>query len=220
MIKTIPLLKTCQICGLQKPLAAFLQLSDQQGTVYGNICSHCRKKQAESAEEIETTTSKTDNRIGHEQKVALDLEKREHSKQKRENYYKERDEAEEEQLSHLDKIDTHQKSEKKHRQEYIEKTKNPAAKISTGDRSIFGGVEQAAKEARTDFSVPVIDTAIPKIKHQSIIFKQFAAWLGPNAPITQAAQKLLRQNEKKPPPNNPKEFIEKNWVPPNKKPGK
>jgi hypothetical protein len=216
MTKTNPLLKTCQICGLKKPLTAFLQLSAKHGTVYGSTCSACRKTKEETESTEETTSSQSDYRIGHKEKLVHDIDRLERYKQKEEDYHKERDEAEEEQLYHLDKTEIHQKKEKEHRSKLESENKKPIKPIGT-ERSFFGGVEQTAREARIDLSVPVIDTAIPKIKHQSVIFKQFTAWLGPNAPIVSAAQKLFHKNEKKPPASS-KEFIKDNWIPPKKGP--
>jgi hypothetical protein len=34
--------KSCVICGLEKPLTAYLQITGPQGSSYGNICSTCR----------------------------------------------------------------------------------------------------------------------------------------------------------------------------------
>ncbi len=38
--------KTCIACGDSKPLAAFLQISGAQGTLYGNVCATCRAANA------------------------------------------------------------------------------------------------------------------------------------------------------------------------------
>src|SRR5260221_9265818 len=92
----VSLTKTCSSCGLQKPLSAFLQLSSQSSATYGNICSACRKTNAENVAtpkeaEEESTTSKTGLKIDAKTKVKSELDKLEFIKQVEENYHEERD---------------------------------------------------------------------------------------------------------------------------------
>jgi hypothetical protein len=72
-----PLLKTCQSCGLQKPLTAFLQLS-QEGTEYGNICADCRKKAAEKELKKERDKSGGQSGLKIDSKARLTIEKLHH----------------------------------------------------------------------------------------------------------------------------------------------
>src|SRR5262245_33172813 len=39
---TSQLTRTCSVCGIEKPLSAFLQLDPTHGTSYGKICAKCR----------------------------------------------------------------------------------------------------------------------------------------------------------------------------------
>jgi hypothetical protein len=61
------LTKTCSICGLQKPLTAFLQLAGKQGTIYGDVCGSCRKTAAEMEE-----NAKDGGARQHESKLTID----------------------------------------------------------------------------------------------------------------------------------------------------
>ncbi|HEX4046126.1 MAG TPA: hypothetical protein VHZ76_10730 [Gammaproteobacteria bacterium] len=58
----LALSKTCASCGQQKPLSAFLQLNAKKGTIYGNICSSCRKA---NMEKVETTQETEDSTTPH-----------------------------------------------------------------------------------------------------------------------------------------------------------
>lgn len=48
MTKPTSLMRTCIACGIDKPLAAYLQITGAQGTTYGNICSTCRGASAKT----------------------------------------------------------------------------------------------------------------------------------------------------------------------------
>jgi hypothetical protein len=118
MSQTPALTKTCSSCGENKPLAAFLHLG-ANGTEYGNICSTCRKTQANATpnqEQDESTRSTTRKTIDSKSKVASDKSKWEEWHQTEEQYHEERDATEELTNREEEKIQLTQKDERKHRE--------------------------------------------------------------------------------------------------------
>src|SRR5690349_18583867 len=85
--------RVCASCGIEKPLAAFLQLSEKHGTVYGNICVTCRSEgktlKKEDKTEDERTTNPTGARIGAKEKIYADEDNKRHLKNLKELYRKE-----------------------------------------------------------------------------------------------------------------------------------
>src|SRR5215208_1216873 len=83
------LTKICGICGQQKPLSAFLELTGKEGAHYGIICSTCRKTQMEQTklkkEPDESTTSSTGHRIDLKAKVQAEIDKRQLRKEKKDS---------------------------------------------------------------------------------------------------------------------------------------
>ena len=220
-----PLKKTCKHCGLQKPLRAFLQLSDKNRDAYGNICTTCRKTTLAIPNiSEESTTSTTDHRIGTKERMAAEIEKKERLKQTDEIYYTERKEEEKKQLNRTKKSENTLKNEKKHHKTYLNKRSfiKTTQKTEHSNPSVFGGVEQITKEGEFNLDVPVIDTAIPKVKHQGILFQQFKARLGESAPIVTAAERLIasQKHQQKNGSLSSSDYIEKTWPPPSKRSGK
>src|SRR3990167_11420340 len=85
--------KTCAACGLQKPLSAFLQLTDA-GTSYGNICSTCRKAGADikkpKTEAEDSTTSVSGHKIDTKTKIHGDIDKKQIKQRTEELYHEDR----------------------------------------------------------------------------------------------------------------------------------
>ena len=146
-----PLMKTCSVCGLQKPLAAFLQYAGKSGAHYGNICSTCRKAEAEKAQkpkvEEEGTTSKTGRTIDAKARVEAEAEKRKDQKEVSEEYYEEREEKDVAKTEKAEKIISIEKEEKKHRDSFLDRsyvTKKEAVTKSVTAQRAEEGVKQAA----------------------------------------------------------------------------
>lgn len=119
------LTRTCSACGLEKPLAAFLQISGRQGTNYGAVCASCRAigrtaKQTTPISDEGSTTETTDKRIGAKEKVYLEQEKTRQLKDLKELYLKAAKKRDEEVITKIEQIDTKEKAEKEHRKFYIE----------------------------------------------------------------------------------------------------
>lgn len=208
MIKPANPTKVCSNCGQQKPLSAFLQMAEGRG--YGNICSTCRHAAIEdgasdeSADQEESSTSKSRHRIDSKAKVHGEIDKRQLRKEKEEQYHQEREKNDLQRSEKWQKIiDSTQDSKK-----YRDRTRSflDAKKIKPTSTTAFivGGEQQAAKEARIDSASLAIDTSIPgKEKYKTELFNrfkhQFRIWLGnPSAPIAKSAEQaqLTPESEK------------------------
>jgi hypothetical protein len=125
MNKPDQLTRVCTSCGVKKPLAAFLQVSGSQGTTYGAICSDCRRtvmqpKKPTLKESEERSSSSSSLRIGSQQKIASEIEKRRQYKDLKESHQqdaKDRDQATEEKL---ERAEVKEKAEKDHRKFFID----------------------------------------------------------------------------------------------------
>lgn len=215
------LTKVCSSCGQQKSLSAFLQLSGE-GTIYGNICSDCRKAGLDKPKETkeESTRSTTGNKIDAKAKVQREIDQRNIRNQLTEQYEEEKEKKEKKHHLHVEKRKEVATEEKSHRKNYIEKRGFLDTKKTPVDRSqVFGGEKQLAKERNIDLTNPFRDTEIVgKVKYeQSSIFQQFKKWVGPRAPIVSAAEKkmqgLKKHTEKKiqEKKESAAEFVKKTW---------
>lgn len=120
------LTRVCASCGIEKPISAFLQLTGAQGTTYGSICATCRSRDARQAKTVikdDSSSSTTGHRIGAKQKAFIDKELYRQLKESQELDKKERNKKDESIKEKTDKTITKEKSEKKHRQTFIEKSK-------------------------------------------------------------------------------------------------
>ena len=215
MNKPNQLERTCTACGIKKPLSAFLQLGGAQGTSYGSICADCRrtmpkaKDLAKDSEERSSSSSRL--RIGAQQKIAAESEKKQQNKDKKEIDLVEertRDELKNEKLS---RTETKLKAEKDHRF-YLETKRGGflsgvANKTSsTKTEQVFqqtnsNNIETAKTTEAHNDQTQKRDTAsqleqklttidltlpfsIPKAAHNSAGFLRFKQWLGASAPIS------------------------------------
>lgn len=202
------LTKTCSSCGQQKPLSAFLQLSEAQGAIYGNVCAACRKTNAApllKPKDIEGSgRSSTGVGINSKTKVKDAQTKRNRFIQIEEEFFAEREEKGEKQVQQTEKRIDIAKKEQKHRESYqpsfLDKNKS---KPSSGER-IFGSTKQIAEAGKIDLAAGPVDyTRVSTLKTQSSIFLTFKQWLG-NAPIVSAAEQAVKKVKQ----NAPKEKVE------------
>lgn len=128
MEKPNQLTRTCTVCGLKKPLSAFLQLSASQGTHYGNICADCRSKQARSGAkplaEEEWSKAGTGARIGAKERLYIDEKKKLELQTKQEAEKKETKKLDLEKTDKTIRDESQKKYEKDHRNFFLE-TKVP-----------------------------------------------------------------------------------------------
>jgi hypothetical protein len=185
--------KTCSSCGQQKPLTAFLQLSEANSTHYGNICASCRKTALENAEVIEaedSSKSKTRLAIDAKTKVQIEQDKRKERQHLKELQLQEDKKETEEKSVTLEKQAQTSKTERKHREGKRSFLDFPTQRVGPS-QEVFGGKEQIAKEGKIDLSVSQTDLAISgKVKYQSAIWHEFLTRIGVSAPRAAATQKL------------------------------
>ncbi len=114
--------RICSICGIEKPIVAFLQITGKQGTVYGTVCASCRameRKQSTSPPDEDHSTASTEGRIGAKEKAQIDQKKYTQLKELKELYIKEAKKQAEKNIVKTEEKDLKQKAELKHRT-YIE----------------------------------------------------------------------------------------------------
>lgn len=239
------LTKTCSSCGQQKPLSAFLQLSETQGTVYGNICAACRKagldKAAKQDEKEESSKSDTGHKIDSKAKVAGEVDKRQLKQKSEEEYFEEREVDQEQQAEVTEKLDQTKTSERKHRETFLDRRSfltdkrtpaqrnaEAAQKIAQSEQQIQSQQETARQEQvvkqeeqrkAADLTTPYSGGAQTKFGSE---FEKFKAWLGKGSPIVQAAERAaaakgMQQNKDASKKETPGEHIDKNWGPKGKR---
>lgn len=132
--------RICSLCGIEKSLAAFLEISSTHGTHYGIICSACRgsgaieKKTLKQDEDISTMAS-TGSRIGSKERVFIENEQKKKiaaQKQERIEQLAKRDAL---LLDKDEKKNEKEQQEKDHRRTYLDLKKQPGflgKKLPTG----------------------------------------------------------------------------------------
>jgi len=201
------LTKTCNTCGLQKPLSAFLQLGEHGArAIYGNMCSSCRKTAMEKSKQHLPkdgeggTTSTSGHRVDAKAKVQGDINKKEARDQIKELYRKEeeKDEKIESELSlTVEKIKEHdkQKLSKLEKSSFLTAPRKPfeakqrAEKTTQQSQQIEQSAqkEESAKQERQqkglDFTSPFEGTRVGQEKFKSAEFRRFATLLGTGTAI-------------------------------------
>ncbi len=132
---TSQLTRTCIICGIEKPLSAFLQLSGKDGTSYGNICAKCRSlgktsKPVTPATEDERGTTPSGIGIRGKEKIYADTKREQKIHTLKELYKKEEIKKQEVIEDKKERISLKEMSEKKHREFYI----NPKKDVPSTDK--------------------------------------------------------------------------------------
>ncbi|GEM_PF-2583046 len=212
MKKSVPVIRTCLACGLEKPIAAFLQISGAQGTVYGNICSTCRgataraKKIIGKGDEDEVGRGSSGVRIDAKTRLRTEVKQKKEEKLAVEIHEKGLEKRETADLKKTDLTEKKQKEELFHRKDYIETKKRegflgtpPAEKPAQQrtpsfmsdmqktletKRNVEAAIEQEAKLTTVDTKQLYLDPQFAEIRFQSVIFKQFKESLGTSANFT------------------------------------
>ncbi|MBA3662521.1 MAG: hypothetical protein H0W64_12385 [Gammaproteobacteria bacterium] len=226
------LTKTCSSCGIQKPLAAFLEMGGPEGTTYGTICASCRKANRDkprNKEHDDSTTSHTGLKIDAKAKVQDDTDKKERLVRTEEEYYEEREKEFEEDKLQTKKSQVNIKAQKQHRESFL--NRRPLVETNKTPPVIPANApsEIARQEEKADFTNPFIDTQIAgKIKYAaSPTHQQFMKRLPQSAPVRQAAEQAQKgaaqkiENEKahikkaqeQKRDNASTEYIEQKWSP-------
>jgi hypothetical protein len=126
MKTTPPITRNCLICGLEKPLAAFLQISGTQGTNYGNVCSTCRNDKAKSKSQAPATEEDTGRsggsglRVDAKKRIYADIQQKIADRKTQEINREELDKRDQLNINKAEKSEKQSKEEKNHRDGYIE----------------------------------------------------------------------------------------------------
>lgn len=193
--KTI-LTKTCSVCGMQKPLSAFLIASSTLGGKYGDICATCRRKQKEKdnalQEPEEGTSSSSGFKIDQKAKVKSEQDKREIISAKEELYHEERADDEIEKLKQIEKTEKIAIREKEHRErkQKVDRVEEKTEKRVPGQPD--SPIEVGEKEKQINPNAPFIDTYIAGKLKFGIGYDAFSRWAKASA-IGQAREKTEKK---------------------------
>jgi hypothetical protein len=143
--------KTCLICGNKKPLAAFLQMTGAQGSLYGDVCSSCRGPGAQLDEKISLLEDDQDTTSSG---LAIDSSARNLAELQDKKRKKDRTESDRQELikrdklsdEKEDKIDVKEKAEKDHRTNFIDAKKKQTF-LSFQDKKTALGTQAPIKKA-------------------------------------------------------------------------
>lgn len=206
--------KTCSVCGLQKPLSAFLQLAGPEGASYGNVCATCRKKHLQEEKRLRevgegSTTQGSGKQVDAKARLAEGFDKLDEKKHKEEIYQLEQEKEDEEKEKTLEKEET-ASFEKKQREETQKKRAETREKKidksalaeeaelqQTQSSEQQGKQLQAAKEEQQKGEInteaPFIDTQIAGKQKYSGRFREFVNWIGRTTGLGLAAAAAERQ---------------------------
>lgn len=155
------LTKTCINCGLHKPLSAFLEMSSSEGTVYGNICSTCRKTALEEMEKRKkadaegSSTSESGKKIDGKMKVQTTADNRDLINRTNEEYHAERKLDEEINENKQQSDFKKEATQKKHHKDFLQKSSflgtntKPASKATAAQQqqaNVAQGNEKSANQ--------------------------------------------------------------------------
>lgn len=219
------LTKTCLGCGLIKPLSAFLQISSDDGTLYGTICANCRQAgiTAPKGQEWEdSSSSDTQHTIDTKSKVKSESDKRAKQQAAEDRYFDDRDKAESQVSKTTSKQQITQHGEKKHRDSYLKNRSflDSNKPNTVSDSSVHGSEAQIREAGRFDFSAPFEGSRVSQIKHTGEHYQRFKTWLGKSSPIVQNAERNNPEQKKEsqqPTGKDVEELIDKTWGPGSRK---
>lgn len=211
MKKNQKITRTCLACGLEKSLAAFLQITGTQGTVYGNICSTCRSTSAREKltkpEIDEGTRGSSGLKIDSNTRLRMEQIQQEKEQKKHDDKLEHFEKKDQQASEKLTKTEAHDKAQRDHRKDIERKHKTgflyhtekkkaqqtPSTVLDSEKASIAenqrGADAQNLENARSeeaklttvDTSTLFLDSQFGELKFQSEIFKGFKEWLGSSA---------------------------------------
>src|SRR3990167_6870913 len=196
------LMKVCRTCGLQKPLSAFLQLSNQGGLAYGNICATCRntqKDQRSTAAESEVSGTRTGLKIDAKLKTQVEADQRLLNKRVVETNKLERTKQVLTKGQRIQKVQQKARQERSHREGFLQRKLAAASKAvvpaqTAATKAIFAA-EQKRKTGDVNYSVEQVDmTRQGQLeKHRSPEFRRLQQWLGNSAFVRNIQKMKLTQ---------------------------
>ena len=216
------LTKTCSVCSLQKPIAAFLQFGGADGGgSYGNICASCRKEQAENARKQKAdesgTTTRTTRTIDANARIESEAEKRKDQKEESEQYYEEREEKDVKKAEKIEQTQHIEKAEKKHRESFLDRPFNHAKKETITKSAAAQAAEAGMKQAITNSEITRKENVIKSDiaakdtftqstnitvgmdlteKFKTGSFREFLTRVGGNSPVAREIQRKANELSK------------------------
>ncbi len=153
---TSQLTRTCNVCGIEKPLSAFLQLNSGQGASYGKICAKCRGMgkvvtPTPTATDEERSTTPSGSGIRGKEKLYADLKREQKIHTLKELYTKENIKKQDTLDEKTERVNLKETSEKKHREFYIDIKKQLdllSKKVDTTQRIITSQRDQKITSIR------------------------------------------------------------------------
>lgn len=218
--KSNQLTRICSVCGIQKPLSAFMQLGGMSGTSYSTICATCRSTQAgvKSTDTIdERGRTSPALRIDKNTRIQAEIDKEKQQKKQEEAARKTAEKREqlitdkEEQKDTLVKAEKHQRET--YKQGFLAKTIIPPPTQKTADIKAQTALSEEQKQALTeqqrkeaellertqtmaDALSPVIDHPIgSEIQRVGEAYNNFLRWLGPDAPRRITIERYIRRDK-------------------------
>jgi hypothetical protein len=153
------LTKTCAICGKAKPLSSFLQMTSREGSLYGTICSVCRKAEAEKAKLAEGDTRRDTGRtIDARTRVKSEADKKEQLEKARDADIEESKTDTLDKTKIIDKKDIKAKEERKHHNSFL------------SGRSFLG--QTKTEKTKVDIAAKAIEIEDQHIQYTSETIKQ------------------------------------------------
>lgn len=212
------LTKNCISCGQQKPLTAFLELTSDKGTQYGNVCSSCRRAHLEKEranKELEESGTKSDAggaRMRAEERLVIERQKQEQHDQIEEEYKEERKELREEEQAARHKSDELQHTENATRESIRKQTLFTRPITQHADRAVQTKeryIEERKKHINTD--APMLDTQFAgQIKAHNPMIREIASRMFGGSALGKQFG-VNKQSEKK--GEKAAEFIQEKWGP-------
>lgn len=242
MTKHSSLTRTCTACRIEKPLSAFLYLTSELGTAYGNICATCRgkgikEKPKKMVHEDERSSTTSGMRIGVKQVVEIELQKKRDQKERltsQEEAAKKREHVSNEKI---DSVEKKEKAEKSHREAYInyKSKKQLLSTQSVIDRKRderFKGSPLMEEKQRTVEATKLTEARKEEEKKTTVdlssgaahgfhtnreaTIKRLQTLLGTGAPIMSQLYKTPPTEQEKANKETPRELVERKWPSPRK----
>jgi hypothetical protein len=238
MKKEPPISRTCLACGLEKPLAAFLQLNGAHGTIYGNICSTCRSinaknKMAQTPNEQDTGRSGTGVRVNAKTKVQTEILQQTIEKKIKVDDHEEKKKQEEITLEKTDTKEKKEKAEDRHRKEFIEPKqkkdffakKSPGAQkqktflstqqTNTETFNTEAALEKDIKNTTVDTSNVFLDSQFGELKFHTEVYKRFMDGVLGEGSFLRRTERIYKkggeQKKSQPEKNTLADHVRKNW---------
>lgn len=217
------LMKTCSICGKQKPLSSFLQMTSKESSLYGTICSTCRKAEAEKAKLGEAGSRETGRTIDARARVKSEADKKEKLEKERHADIEESKSETLDKTKLIDKNETKAKEARKHHNSFLsgrsflgqtktEKTKaDIAAKaVEIEDQHIQNTSEtiKQTESSKEERQIKGIDTTVAyqgsqtgfQEKHRRLV--ELTSWMG-DTPMLRNIKRAMAEKTGKGVENTP-----------------